>query len=137
MDVMIKVSARQSQPDSSDEDVIELLTEGTYEYDGFHAVITYKESEITGFNGCMTVLTVTSEKVTMSREGSDCSEMIFELGRRHNYCYSTLAGNMILGVHTIGTHLCLDNNGGTLELTYLLDLDNRVFSRNTLNMTIQ
>lgn len=137
MEVMIKVSAKQSQPDSSDEDVIELLTEGTYEYDGTHAVITYQESELTGFNGCMTVLTVSPENVIMSREGSDCGDMIFEVGRRHSYCYSTPIGNMILGVQTIGAHICLEGNGGTLELTYLLDLDNRVFSRNTFSMDVR
>ena len=136
-DVMITVRSKQSNPDGSDEDSIELVTEGKYSYDSEKSVISYEESEITGFGGCTTTFSVYPNRIVMNREGSGSGDMIFDSEKRHQYYYETPAGNMMLGVVTLSSKSALHNSGGNIEVHYLLDLDNRVFSRNSFVIDVR
>lgn len=128
-DVMITVKGIQAQPDGTDEDCIELLTEGKYFYDGENGAITYLESELTGFEGCITTFTISPEYVVMNRVGSGSGDMVFDTGKRHQYYYETPAGNVTLGIDTLSIKNELGEDGGDLEIHYLLDLDTKVFSQ--------
>lgn len=136
-DVMITVRSRQSQPDGSDEDSIELVTEGKYYHDDEKTVISYEESEITGFGGCTTTFSVYPDRIIMNRDGNGSSDMIFDSERRHQYYYETPVGSMMLGVVTLSSKSQLHNSGGSLEVHYLLDLDNKVFSRNSFVIDVR
>lgn len=136
-DVVITVIGRQAQPDGSDEDTIELVTEGQYEYDGEHTVIRYAESELTGFAGCTTTFSIFPDRIVLNRLGSGSGDMVFEAGRRHQYYYVTEAGDLMLGVNTLRCRNELTEQGGKLEISYLLDFDDKVFSRNSFEIGIR
>lgn len=136
-DVVISVTSKQAQPDGSDEDSIELVTEGKYHYDGEKTVISYMESEITGFGGCTTTFSVYPDRIVMNREGNGSSDMIFDNGKRHQYYYETPVGSLLLGVVTLSSKTNLDSSGGNVEVHYMLDLDNKVFSRNSFVINIK
>ncbi|MCQ2452720.1 MAG: DUF1934 domain-containing protein [Oscillospiraceae bacterium] len=135
--VTITVIGKQAQPDGSDEDTIELVTEGRYEKGPDGIAISYVESELTGFAGCTTTFTVKPDCITMNRFGSECGDMVFEVGKRHQYFYATEAGNLLLGVNTLSVHKQLNEQGGELAISYLLDFDDRVFSRNSFTISIK
>ncbi len=136
-DVMITVHGYQAQPDGSDEDCIELVTEGKYRFSPDKTVISYEESELTGFAGCTTEFSVYPDYVTMMRKGSGSGEMIFDDEKRHQYHYETPQGILDLGVFTLRSKRELDENGGKLEVHYILDLDNKAFSRNAFIIDVK
>lgn len=136
-DVMITVLSKQSQPDGSDEDSIELVTEGKYYHDNEKTVISYIESEITGFGGCTTTFSVYPDRIVMNREGNGSSDMIFDSEKRHQYYYETPVGSLMMGVVTLSSRTDLDSSGGNVEVHYLLDLDNKVFSRNSFVIDVR
>lgn len=136
-DVVITVVGKQAQPDGSDEDIIELVTEGKYEYDNSRIIISYQESELTGFAGCTTMFTVSPDRIVLNRIGSESGDMVFEAGKRHQYFYATDAGDLMLGVNTIRCSNQLHEGGGNLEISYLLDFDDKVFSRNSFSIGIR
>ena len=136
-DVMIKVLGIQSQPDGSDEDRIELVTEGQYEFTDGKITITYDESEITGFIGCITTFTIYPDYIILNRQGELNTDMIFDDERRHVCHYETPVGSMCLGIVTLGSTRDLSEEGGHMEVHYLLDVDNIAFSRNSFIIDVE
>ena len=63
--------------------------------------------------------------------------MIFENGKRHQYYYETPVGSLLLGVVTLSSKAELDSSGGNVEVHYMLDLDNKVFSRNSFVINVK
>jgi len=134
---MIKVLGIQSQPDGSDEDRIELVTEGQYEFTDGKITITYDESEITGFIGCITTFTIYPDYIILNRQGELNTDMIFDDERRHVCHYETPVGSMCLGIVTLGSTRDLSEEGGHMEVHYLLDVDNIAFSRNSFIIDVE
>ena len=136
-DVMIKVLGMQSQPDGTDEDRIELVTEGQYEFTNEKITITYDESELTGFEGCVTTFTIYPDYIILNRQGELNTDMIFDNERRHVCHYETPVVTMCLGIVTLGSKQELNENGGHMEVHYLLDIDNIAFSRNSFIIDVE
>ena len=81
--VIISIKGKQIYAESSP-DEIELVTAGTLKQEsGGKYSISYQESELTGLEGTTTRLLIDGGKVTLLREGSINSQMVFEEGRRH------------------------------------------------------
>lgn len=136
-DVMIKVLGIQSQPDGTDEDRIELVTEGQYDFSNDKIIITYDESEITGFVGCVTTFTIYPDYIILNRQGELNTDMIFDIERRHVCHYDTPVGSMCLGIVTLDSKRELNEIGGHMEVHYLLDVDNIAFSRNSFIIDVE
>jgi len=136
-EAIITVTGKQAQPDGAGEDTIELVTEGSYEYCEGDIRISYPESEMTGFAGCTTLFSIKPGLIVMKRIGSECGDMIFEPGKHHRYLYSTEVGDLMLGVNTISCRSSLTEQGGKIEISYLLDFDDKAFSRNAFIITVK
>ena len=136
-DVMIKVLGIQSQPDGTDEDRIELVTEGQYEFTDGKITITYDESELTGFIGCVTTFVIYPDYIVLNRQGELNTDMIFDNSRRHVCHYDTPVGTMALGIVTLDSKYSLDENGGHMEVHYNLDVDNIAFSKNSFIIDVE
>ena len=119
-----------------DEDDAELVTDGEYEFDG-GARFSYEESDLTGMEGTTTSFSVENGIVSISRTGTVSMEMEFEEGRKHYFVYDTPFGSLSMGVDTQSIRSCLDENGGSLEVKYLLDLENSMMSRNSFEINIR
>ena len=76
----------------------DLLTMNSQEEEGF--ALVYPESELTGLEGTLTTFRIAPDRITLLREGTINSEMIFEEGQKHFSLYETPFGGLMLGVNT-------------------------------------
>ena len=119
-------------------DSIELMTEGTLTLSGEGGLtLSYQESELTGLEGTTTRLHIHGRRVTLLREGSINSQMVFEEGRRHLSMYETPYGELSIGVSTRRMRSTLDEAGGDLEIDYAIEIDNLVAGQNLFRMNVK
>ena len=123
---MIKVllSIRGSQTYMDQEpDVIELVTEGIMVKVGDGWQLQYEETELTGLAGVTTTFLVQSDKIVLTRTGKLRSEMVFQEGIRHDSLYQTEFGAMMLSVCANRIAYDLDEQGGTVDMSYNIELE--------------
>lgn len=121
-EVDIKLISRQFDGETKEE--TEVLSQGRFgkTSDGFF--IEYEESEATGYEGSTTRLeNFGTNKIMMSRSGSVTSNMIVEIGEKHHCVYGTLFGNFEVGVNAKKINVKLDDEGGTLFFSYVVDVN--------------
>ena len=134
--VIITVSVTQCLDDQEQED-IELMTEGAYEYAGDTGSFRYEESEITGMEGTTTEFQFSPAEVVISRKGTFASRMVFVEGRKNVFLYETPYGSATLGVDTHKITNKLGEHGGELNIDYTLQLDRMMVSRNRFLVKIK
>ena len=123
----------------ADEDsVVELFTDGMmYHRDGI-TMLTYEESETTGFQGSTTTLKIErSGRVTLTRKGSANSHLVLQKGVRHVGSYNVYGGAMEIGVYANEVDCNITEEGGSLRLVYTLDMNTSMFSRNELTIDVR
>lgn len=135
-DVMITVDSKQEHPNEEAE-VMNFITEGTYYKKENDYYITYAESAVTGLDGTTTTLKVAPDSITLIRDGSVSSLMVFEKGRKHTSGYQTEYGMIEVGVTARRLNVDLDDNGGHFDLEYIIEVNNQVTSFTTLNVKVQ
>lgn len=135
-DVIISVKGSQIS-DDSDENVMELITEGKYYKKGDTYFITYKESEVTGMKGTTTTLKVAGNTVTLMRFGSVNSQFVFQRGQKHVSYYDTEYGAFTISVYTNQMEIKVDDNGGEIRVGYELEIDNNRTGDNDFHMFIR
>ena len=81
MEENVIISIKGSQLyEGQDPDVTELVTAGTLRREQEGYTIAYQETELTGLEGTTTKLRIEGPRVTLLRQGSVNSQMIFEGG---------------------------------------------------------
>lgn len=126
-DVLITLKSIQSRGKEKEE--MELITEGQYKKtdDGF--VISYDESEATGYEGSKTILKTIGEKqVIMQRKGSVVSNLIIEKDKKHHCHYGTPYGDFMVGITANDIKSNLDVDGGELYFKYVIDINSSYIS---------
>ena len=119
-------------------DVTQLSTKGSYCLKNNSAYISYEESEATGFAGVHTVLKVEGDrKVTLTRRGTVGAQLMMEQGVRHLCHYGTEYGDLQLGVFTNRIASRLDENGGSVEFAYSLDVNSALASENEVSIQVK
>ena len=138
-DVIITLKGIHGSADDGEDDVIELVTDGTYSCENGDKVVTYMESELTGLEGTKTTLRVADKDktVTLTREGSYNSQMVFEEGKRHFFLYDTPYGAATMGVDTQKINAVLDEHGGDMEIFYAIDIENVVMGRKSFTLNVR
>lgn len=121
-----------------DKETLSLFTLGSFEKKDDRYLISYRDSEATGFAGDITTLEVVGDRqVTVRRQGRTFSELVLENGIRHLCHYDTGFGTMMLGVHADEIQNSLSENGGDLRFHYRLDVNSSEVSENQLNITVK
>lgn len=133
-DFLITLKGTMQQED--DIEHVELTTRGRFLVKNHIFYIIYKESEATGYEGCVTTLKVEDNKVSIIRHGRLSSHLVVEKGLRHVCHYDTGFGALNLGVCADFIEHTLTQEGGSLRLSYFLDMDLRNISCNTLEITV-
>lgn len=123
--------------DRDDGDVTEFTTDGMYTYDDGTACITYLESEVTGMEGTRTSIIVMKDKVIVDRDGSITSRMVIQEGKKNLFQYETPFGNAVLGVEARQIQYDLDENGGTMTLDFVVDMEHAAVSRSKFDVTVK
>lgn len=136
-DYIIRIKSRIIQ--DGDRDTVELMTRGSFVQRGGSYYITYRETETTGYEGCVTTLKLAADgsRVAMLRFGPANTQLLIEKGRRNLCHYETGYGSMTLGV-TADEIVCeLTETGGRARFSYLLDADStELTSQNCLEVTV-
>ena len=134
--VIISIKGRQVTENGPDE--IELVTAGRMvRTEAGEFTVSYQESELTGLEGTTTLLRSDGPRITLLREGTVNSQMVFEEGRRHLSMYETPYGALSVGINTRRVRNTIGESGGDLEIDYAIEIDNLVTGRNHFYMNVR
>ena len=121
-----------------DDNRIEVLTDGKYLVKKDHFYIGYREyDEELPRRFYNNLIKVEKNMVTISRKGPQRSRLMLEKGRRHQCIYGTPAGNLSIGVFTKTLKSTLGEKGGTLEVSYTLDVNTDLVSENRFSIRVE
>lgn len=135
-DVIISISGTQ-QYDDPEPDKVELVTRGRFYLRDGNYYISYHESELTGMEGTRTTVKVEPGRVSITRTGSNHSQMNFVPGQRHNALYQTEYGPLNIATITEMVHASLSEEGGRLEIRYAVEIDNVYTATNHLKIDVR
>lgn len=120
----VSINLVSVQTDGEDSSSTELFTKGELSCQDGKFLISYEESQATGFQGAVTTLEVYgNEKVIMQRKGSETSNLIIENGKKHFCHYGTPYGDFTMGVSATEIENGLSEDGGHLKFCYVLDIN--------------
>ena len=133
------VSIVGTQEIDGEKDQIELTTVGTYVRKGNSRYIVYHEFNQDLPAGKVTsVLKVEDDKrVTLIRSGGQRSRLVLEKGKRHLCHYDTGFGSLMVGVFAQSIHSDLTDSGGTLDVSYSLDINSGLNSMNSIFVDVK
>ena len=135
-DVLISIKGMQSLEEGGD-DAIELVTDGKYGWSEKCSRLVYMESELTGLEGTRTSFMIEPTGVVLEREGSVCTRMVFEQGRKHVFLYDTPYGTATMNVDTKRVRTSLDAHGGDMEIHYEIGIENNAVGSNCFRIHVQ
>ena len=107
-----------SNANIEDDDMIEVVSPGSFEKieDGFKAI--YEETEISGMEGTTTILTIKENQVILEREGTTSTKMIFKEDEDSIVLYNTPYGMLEMAISTNNLDVKIGEDGGKLNIEY-------------------
>lgn len=102
---------------------IQIVTDGTMKQEGDMVYLSYEESEMTGMEGTTTTFAVGKDNVILTRTGTVQSKMVFEKGKKNVGLYDMGYGALTIGVKARRMKSTLGPNGGRLELSYGIEIE--------------
>ena len=120
-----------------EEDVMEVKTVGKYGIKNGKAYVSYDEGSALGIEGVTTILKAEEDLVILRRTGSLESRLEIEKGERHQCHYSTVYGDLFVGIFGETIENNLNNNGGKLSMSYTIDINCEFMSRNNVEITVK
>ena len=135
-DVLISIRSTLGL-DEEDENRMEFITDGHYMYDDGVGCLSYMESEVTGMEGTRTSVMVSPDQVVVDRDGTINSRMVFREGLKDSFQYLTPYGAANFGIDTRRIRQCFNENGGSMEIDYVVDMEHAVVSRNKFQITVK
>ena len=136
-DVIIDIITEQSIDGQTDN--IEFTTDGRFGIKDDSYFISYDESALLDVDGEIktTLYLKPDNTVVLQRKGAYNSRMVIEKGIRTSCFYSTPAGSLSLGIFGEKVKNELNDDGGKIAMTYLIDSNAKVISRNTVNISVR
>lgn len=132
------ISIEGTQIVDNQEETIKLTTLGTYLKKGHTRYIIYDEYENEDIPTSKNILKIkNSNYITLIKSNNERSRLILEQNERHQCYYVLDSYPMVLGVYTNKININLDDNGGTVEVIYTLDINSTVTSYNKIYIKIR
>lgn len=132
------ITLKGSQSHDGELNDYEMTTVGTFIKKDDKYYVTYKGSEITGYENSTTTLKIKPDFVSMMRFGNTHTQMIFQKDNKKNLgYYETPVGQLSVGVTTREITVNLTEEGGEVKLDYWLDLNGGGEVRNGLHVLIR
>ena len=133
--VMLTVTGVAGEFGETD-DAVRLTTVGTLTGDKDSWKLRYEESEPDTRQKRRITMTMDKGIVTMARDGSWGTNMVFQQGRRFETSYNTPFGAFGMGIFPTKVNYKVDDNGeGEIALRYQLDIQGQFTSVNDLNIS--
>lgn len=137
MEKPVIISIRGTQAtEPGQEDVMELVTQGTLAGQAGDFSLSYRESELTGLEGTTTTFHIEADKITLTREGTLNSVMVFQEGQKTYAPYETPFGGIILGVNTKKAFSDMTETGGSISIRYIMEVENERVGENTFEIHV-
>ena len=115
----------------------ELNSTASYRITPEQAEIVYTELDESGEVSGETIITVLKDGlVTIQKTGFADALMILERGKTHPVKYSTMLGTMEMLLCALDIRAELDENGGRLQLRYLIDIGEAYSAQNAIDLRI-
>jgi uncharacterized beta-barrel protein YwiB (DUF1934 family) len=121
--VVLTIRGQQFYQDQEPE-IIELVTEGSLIPTDKGWQISYEESDLTGLKGVTTIFDVEPDTIILTRKGPLSSQMVFQKGVLHESLYQMEFGALMIAVCATKVSYDLTALGGTIDLTYGIDIEN-------------
>lgn len=136
MDATVEIKGVQGvgMPDAEETDFV---TDADFTAENGTYTIMYYESPITGLEGTKTTIEVTGDVVTVTREGMLNSKMTFREGERNYFLYDTSYGSARMELEARRISADLGEDGGTLNIDYVVNMEHAVASRNALTIKVR
>ena len=134
--VLITLRGEQKY-EQQDPETIELVSEGTLEQTETGWELRYEESDLTGMAGATTVFRFEPGRITLIREGSLNSEMVFEEGNFNESLYQMDFGALMITVCASKVQYDITEQGGTMDLTYAIEVEQSAAGLIDYHMDIQ
>ncbi len=136
-DVIINIKTEQSLDGQTDN--IEFSTDGRFGIKDGNYFIKYDESRLLDVQGEVktTVFVRPDNTVVLQRTGAYNSRMVIEKGVRTNCFYTTPVGSLTLGIFGEKVLSQLSDNGGEVDMTYIIDANANPISRNTVKISVR
>jgi uncharacterized beta-barrel protein YwiB (DUF1934 family) len=123
--------------DQDDSQTVDFTTDGYYFREGDASCFSYLESDVTGLEGTRTSVIVKPDYVVVDRDGYITSRMIFKEGEKNTFPYDTPFGTANLGIKTRRISQRFDEDGGELEVDYVVDMEHALVARNKIQLKIR
>lgn len=136
-EVIISIAGEEKFPEMGEENVTELVTEGKYYKKGDKHYLSYKETEVTGFEETTTMLKIENDRVALTRYGQFNTHMIFAPGEKHTGYYDTPFGSFTVGVISDAVKVEFGQNSGKIDIKYSLEIDNSTKAEHTLSLNVR
>lgn len=124
---------------NEEEDIIEVTTLGQYYEKSGKKYIVYREyDQEHPEDKRMSIVKVEPDnKITITRTGDYKSRLILEREKRHQCHYSTVAGDLMIGVFANKMRINLNDDGGVLEVGYTIDFNSDLVSENEFKIILK
>ena len=117
---------------------ISLTTRGEFHRDKDRFVISYiTYNENFKENDSTKVEIDSNRKVIFTREGKYGTHIIIEMGRKNFTHLETDEGDVMIGIRANSISNKLDDNGGSLSLSYSLDINSTELYQSSLEITVK
>ncbi len=131
------ISVLGTQEIGGESDSIELTTTGDYYEEGSSRYIVYRECdeenpEVT----TLSTVKIEGDTVTVIKSAPYESRLILQKGTRHQCHYSTMFGDILVGVYTDSMRCTLTSDGGELFVSYDLDFNAGLVSKNEIKIKV-
>ena len=136
-EVIISIEGQEIIPEMGEENKTELVTEGKYYKKGEKHYLSYKETEVTGFDATTTMLKIEDNRVALTRYGQVNTHMVFASGEKHTGYYDTPYGSFTVGVISDDVKVSFEENRGKIDIHYLLEIDNNTKAEHTLSLQVR
>ena len=136
-EVIISIAGEEKFPEMGEENVTELVTEGKYYKKGDKHYISYKETEVTGFEETTTMLKIENDRVHLTRYGQVNTHMVFAPGEKHTGYYDTPFGSFTVGIISDAVKVEFGQKSGQIDIRYSLEIDNNTKAEHKLSLNVR
>lgn len=134
--VLVSVKSIQRDTDGQDQ-VVELVSPGTYgERNGVY-YIRYDESSVTGLEGVKTTIKVYSNSIVLVRTGAVTMRHEYILGQERDIIYQTPFGDLAMSVTTHELEVDAQKNRCSVHLGYDISLEGQAQFYNQLDIEVR
>lgn len=134
---IISIKGMQEYNNEDENTDVSLTTEADFEQQDGVYFIDYEESEITGLEGTKTSIEIGKNYVSLLRNGSVNTQMLFMKDRKTSSYYNTPYGDLMIGIYTDNLDINVNGSGGKVNVDYYLDINNSRTSKNNFEIEIR